>query len=254
MIKIGMTSMTFQNHTPDEVIQLAKQQNLYGIEWGVRHIPDGGVKLAEEIGRKTRAAGLAVLSYSTYYHVGDAEEEFVAALESATALGAPIMRIWTPYRPPRLVPDAEFDQICVKAYALAETAELAGVKLNFEYHFDTLTETSAGAVRLIRQIGHTNTGLYWQPDGSLSTQQNLAALKEVLPYVTGNIHMINYKKGGVYESLEPMRDGIIQYFCELEKAKRDFCVMIEFAKDDQVENFIKSAVLLKELAAVSEDQ
>ncbi len=249
MINLGMTSMTLKAWMPNEIIHFAKAHALYGIEWGncAGHVPAGDVKRAQQIGQETREHGLAVLAYATYYEVGDPMEAFLEDLACANALQAPAMRIWTPRRSPWEVADAEFENICSQARLLAETAEKAHVKLLFEYHFDTLTETGDSAVCLMQHIGHANTGLYWQPDGGLSTQQNLLALQQVLPYVTKNIHMINYQKGGEFEELGPIRDAILSYLKELKQANRDFNVIIEFAKDNKPDNLVKSVTLLKAL-------
>ena len=93
-MKTGLTSVTFRQKSPEEIIALAKEAGLTGIEWGGDiHVPAGDTKTASEIGRKTREAGLAVLSYGSYYR-GDEGEDFAPVLASAKALGAPVIRIW----------------------------------------------------------------------------------------------------------------------------------------------------------------
>lgn len=53
--KCGMTSVTFRDKTPEEIIALTKQAKLQGIEWGSDvHVPVGNLELAKEIGDKTR--------------------------------------------------------------------------------------------------------------------------------------------------------------------------------------------------------
>ena len=90
----GLVSITFRKLTPAEIIGLVTQTPLGSIEWGGDiHVPHGDVKRAAEVGRMTREAGLAVSAYGSYYGETDGLV-FDRVLDSAVALGAPVIRIW----------------------------------------------------------------------------------------------------------------------------------------------------------------
>ena len=96
-MKTGLTSITFRQLTAEEVIDLAKQAGLDGIEWGgdIHARPDN-LERAKELGNLTRAAGLEVLSYGSYYFVGKGSD-FEPISQTAEALGCSIIRIWMPW-------------------------------------------------------------------------------------------------------------------------------------------------------------
>lgn len=65
---LALTSVTFRSLGVDQVIALAKEAGLDGIEWGGDiHVPMGDLSAARIAGEKTSAAGLSVLSYGSYY-------------------------------------------------------------------------------------------------------------------------------------------------------------------------------------------
>lgn len=121
-------------------------------------------------------------------------DECVKTLETAKMLGAPIIRIWAGEKSSC---DCDEHYYCVIVENTRKTAQLAenhSIKLCFEYHPNTLTDNPDEAVRLVQKINEKNVGLYWQPQGYLSYEENLTAFKKVKPYVLKNIHLNNYIK------------------------------------------------------------
>ena len=97
-----MCSITMRQMGTDEVIALAVRAKLAGIEWGADgHVPPGETALAESVARRCGDAGVAVTSYGTYLGMAPFDDpdsppdELAAALDSAEALGAPLVRAWT---------------------------------------------------------------------------------------------------------------------------------------------------------------
>ena len=71
----GLTSVTFRKLTCEEIISIAAENGLDGIEWGgdVHAVP-GDLKRAEEISRMTKEAGLKVFSYGSYFNLAEDAE------------------------------------------------------------------------------------------------------------------------------------------------------------------------------------
>ena len=64
MAVAGLTSVTFRELSAAEVLCLAKEAGLAGLEWGGDiHLPPECPELAEELARRTAQAGLRSLSY-----------------------------------------------------------------------------------------------------------------------------------------------------------------------------------------------
>ena len=89
----GLVSVSFRGLSPSEVIRAAREAALTGIEWGADvHVPAGDVSAAKRVGGETRAVGLRVLAYGSYYKPGvSPAEEFDGVLASAVALRAPVI-------------------------------------------------------------------------------------------------------------------------------------------------------------------
>ena len=98
MIKPGICSITFRDKSPEEVIELCIATGLKGIEWGADiHVPSSNLENARHVGELTRAAGLEVAGYGSYWFARDEQTQpgpFEPILDAAVALGAPLIRIW----------------------------------------------------------------------------------------------------------------------------------------------------------------
>ena len=68
---IGLVSVTYRRLPAEAVVRLAKDAGLACIEWGSDvHVPETDPAGARRVGEFTRAAGLSVASYGTYYRLG----------------------------------------------------------------------------------------------------------------------------------------------------------------------------------------
>ena len=98
MIKSGLCSVTFRKLPAAEVVELVVRAGLDGIEWGGDvHVLHGEIDLAREVGEMTLAKGLEIPSYGSYYRVAESEKQgltFDTVLQTAVALGAPLIRVW----------------------------------------------------------------------------------------------------------------------------------------------------------------
>src|SRR6476469_730727 len=98
MLRPGLFSVTFRQLSPPEIIALVGRAGLRGIEWGGDvHVPHGDVARAREVRDRTADAGLEVAAYGSYYRVAKSEADelpFERVLNTAQALGAPLIRVW----------------------------------------------------------------------------------------------------------------------------------------------------------------
>lgn len=100
MAVAGLTSVTFRELSAAEVLCLAKEAGLAGLEWGGDiHLPPERPELAEELARRTAQAGLRSLSYGSYHRLCQGMD-FQPVLKAAARLGAPNIRIWAGDRSP----------------------------------------------------------------------------------------------------------------------------------------------------------
>ena len=247
MIKFGVTSLTFKQFTPEQIVEAVKNSSADGIEWGENenHIPLGDLLRAGEIGELTRSKGLEVFSFGSYYTLGEPIENFEITLQTALALGAPIIRIWAGKQSPSLISQQEFDNYIVQAKFMGDIAKKSNVQLCFEYHKGTLTETAVSAKKLVTAIDHSDIGLYWQPNFDYDFDENLAGLKSIIGFVTKNIHIHNYNEDAGYKNLCEVKSEIVSYLNMICQQNKDFNIIIEFVKGASVENFLKDLQILK---------
>jgi len=247
-----MCSVTFREKTAEEIIALAVEAGLDGIEWGAdRHVLPGELKNAERVGRLTRAAGLEVSSYGSYYLAfdkpGDPLADFGPVIDTAVALGAPVIRIWAGSFFIENTPDY-FQTVVVQSRKLAAAAEKRGIKVAYEFHPNTFSETLDGALELLWEVGHPNLYSYWQPPNDTTLEQRLeqiAILKNRLLY----LHVFQWEDALAPPYVrQPLAEGSKEWNACLAAADEpgaERYALLEFVRDDNPELFLQDAATLK---------
>ncbi|MBN2390096.1 MAG: TIM barrel protein [Anaerolineae bacterium] len=249
MICSGLVSITFRQLTPQAIVDLVAQSGLDAIEWGGDvHVPHGDVAQARLVRQMTEEAGLAVAAYGSYYRVGHGEPvPFKAVVKSAVALGAPTIRVWAGKQGTATADAAYWARVVEDSRAIGNLAQQAGIVVAYEYHGNTLTDTNASALRLLRTVAHDNVKTYWQPPGGATLDENLAGLDAILPWLV-NVHVFSWREiNGQCERmlLNAKADEWAQYLDKITATGRDHFAMIEFVRDDDPANFLKDAETLK---------
>lgn len=208
-------------------------------------MPPGELQLARQVRDMTKAAGLQVSSYGSYYRVAD-DTNFPLVLDTAEALGAPSIRIWA-----GSVGSAEADdelrrRIVEEIRRIAELSKQRGIGLSLEFHDGTLADTAASSVSLIRSIASDNVTLYWQPRIAVSAANNLTTLTAFLPWLS-NVHVFHYDELRRQQPLEAGEAAWRAYIDVLRGADNPRYLLLEFVKDGEIGQFIKDASMLKNL-------
>lgn len=249
-MKIGMTSLTLRNESIENVIKYAKEAGIDGIEWGVSesHVVLGDEKSVQKIKELSDKYSVEIFSLGAYCRMLD-KDECDGVIEAAAALNAPVIRIWAGDKSPSDCSEEYIDTIVQNTVYMAEKAQKYNIRLGFEYHKNTLTETAESAIALIKRINRENVRLYWQAMCEYSKEENLIARNKVLPYCVGNIHIQNYTAEEGYKLIEEIFENIYLYFNDIKN--EDYNVMIEFVKDGSVENLKRDAVTLRSVIGQS---
>lgn len=242
----GVASVTFRSLTPYEIIKLARQAGLDGVEWGGDvHVPCGAYQTAEETAHATREAGLSVLSYGSYFRLGlQRTEELKMYLKTAKALGAPIMRIWGGTRSGAMYSKDEVALLLSQAKQAAAIAGEYGIVLGLECHDSTITDDYAFARSFLESVDSPFFKTYWQPNRFRDFAYNLEALKALAPYIV-TVHTQRWE-GDVRLSLHGYMDEWRTYCGVLEQTGAAHRFILEFLPEESVECLKSEAEALRE--------
>ena len=260
MIRTGLVSVTFRKLTPRAIIDLVAEAGLDAIEWGGDvHVPHGEIGTAHTVREMTKDAGLALPSYGSYYRVGHSEPvPFETVVGTAVALGAPIIRVWAGKQGTDVAGEAYWNRVIEDSVHCADLAAGAGLGIAYEYHGNTLTDTDEAAVRLLKAVNHDAVTTYWQPRDHATTEQNLAGLTGILPWLS-HIHVQSWRPqqgdaardGTERAPLSAMTGRWSQWLDTAASAPGDHAAMIEFVADDAPGQFLADAEVLKRLVTES---
>jgi len=238
--------VTFRRLSPEEIVHWAAVAELEGIEWGGDiHVPHGDLGAARRAAALTRSARLAVSSYGSYYRAGQEEPElFGRVLDTAMALGAPIIRVWAGRVASSKADPAFRAQVAEDGRRIAELADQPGVRIACEWHGNTLTETAESATALFAAVDHPAFQTYWQSPKHTSFEECLRDLDAALPRLAG-LHVF-------YWDLEPARklplsEGEAVWKPYLAKAAQagDLFALLEFVLDDDPQQMLRDAATLR---------
>lgn len=249
MKKIGLCSVTFRRASAEEVIELAKSNGIDCIEWGGDiHVPHGEIEAATRVGGATRKSGLACNSYGSYFRC-DSLENFKPVSQAAKALGARVIRVWAGEKDSEKFTDEEFERLVQTVAECADYAEKFGQKIAFEYHYGTYCNNPESVVKLLDAIHKNNVGTYWQPaywlgniPDSERIEKNLAAI-ELLKERLVNVHVYNWRGFDRF----PLAEASDEWKLYLEKLPAHVDCLLEFVKDDEIQNFEEDSKTLKNL-------
>lgn len=244
MLTPGLVSISFRKKTPEEILDLCVRANLQAIEWGGDvHVPAGDTRRAREVLARTRDAGLSVCSYGSYYRLGQSETAFFQALDCASALETPVMRIWAGTKGSRETEPGERAQLIEQLARADRAAGERGVRLTLEYHGGTLTDSRESVRQLLEEIRPLNCGLYWQPRWDWSEEERLVSLQEAQERLS-HLHVFTWTPRT--ERL-PLEAGEGMWRRVFAKNLGERCALLEFVRDDADEQLLADAACLKRL-------
>lgn len=220
----GLCSITVRALTTGEVIDVACRAGVVGIEWGADvHAPPGGGHTLVALGARTRDAGLDVASYGSYLGMapptGDDTSVVDAVLDSAQALGAPLVRIWTELGVTPTSPESERRRVADRTAAFVDRIAGGDLLAALEFHPGTLTETAASARELVDTVDRPELRTHWQPDPALPADVALAELAQVTSRLA-HLHVFTWGPRGI-EDRRPLADGADLWRPALTLADRD---------------------------------
>jgi hypothetical protein len=250
----GLCSITFRSLDADAVLALAVRARVAGIEWGADgHVPPGGGATVERLAARCRDEGIEPVSYGSYLGFGPAEgedpAEVDAVLDSADALGAPMVRIWAELGVGPDATDTDRQRVTERTAGYVAAISARGLVPALEFHPYTLTETATSANALLDALGDAGARTHWQPDPSRSAEGALAELALVTPRLA-HLHVFTWGPGGI-DDRHALADGTDLWAGALAIADdgaplgfRRFA-LCEYVRDDDPDQFVADAATLR---------
>lgn len=235
VIHRGICSVTLRAQPAPRVVDVAITAGLSCVEWGADgHVPPGDLHAARHLRDAGAGAGLRVASYGSYHRPGaDPRSAFVPVLDTAVALGAPRIRVWAGVQGSADATPADRRLVVADTRAAADRAADAGVRLAFEYHPGTLTDSARSTLDLLADVDRPNVLTYWQPPPGMPDGAAVDDLRRVLEWVTA-VHVFSWWPGHERHPLA-RRGGLWRaVFTALRRCGRDVDALLEFVVDDDV--------------------
>ena len=248
MIKSGLVSVSFRKLTPQVIVDVCTGAGVAGIEWGGDvHVPHGDLAQARRVRRMTEDAGLAVASYGSYYRVGVAEPcPFETVLETAEALGAPVIRVWAGKKGSVDADPSDRRLVVSDSLRCADLAAQAGMTVAYEWHIGTLTDTNESARWLLDSVAGANVKTYWQPPMHTSIAYNLAGL-QIVERCLSNVHVYHWQVDTAERMPLLAGEGVwMQYLARIAaRSRRPFSPCLNSSKMMSRRTSLKDAATLK---------
>ncbi len=246
----GLVSVTLRKLNPPQIVALCRRAGLSAIEWGGDvHVPHGDFDMARRVGELTRENGLEVAAYGSYYRVGGSERDglpFGKVLETAVNLQAPLIRVWAGVKASADADGAYVNWVAEEAERIASLAAAAGVRVAFEHHAGTLTDSLSSTAALLEKARHPNLFFLWQPANGRPVSHNLQTLRAVLPRLA-NVHVFHWWPDATVR--HPLTVGEADWREYLQVLRQDGqrrCALLEFVKDDEPEQLVQDAATLRQ--------
>ena len=239
---LGLVSISFRKHTPEEIIQAVKAAGLSCIEWGSDvHAPCRDTERLYEIAALQEEYGIRCSSYGTYFKFFKTPiEELEGYILAAKTLGTDRLRIWCGPKSGADMTQKEREELLALCRRAEEMARAHGVILCLECHKKTFTENPEDAVWLMESVNSPSFRMYWQPFQWQSAERNKANAEQIAPYAE-HIHVFNWKGS---EKL-PLSDAVDEWREYLKPFSLPRTLLLEFMPNGTLEELAIEAKSLK---------
>lgn len=237
---LGLVSVSFREHTPEEILKAMQGTPLTCIEWGSDlHCPP---EKAEEIAALQERYSITCCSYGTYFRLGVTPmEELPQYINATKTLGTDILRLWCGNKNSEDYTPMEKESLFALCRRAAETAKKENVILCMECHIKTFTNRKEAALELMAAVDSPHLQMYWQPNQFRTEEENLAYAQAIAPY-TKRIHVFNWKekeKFPLKEGMETWQKYLTAFDCRP--------LLLEFMPDGRIESLPAEAESLRKL-------
>ena len=251
----GLMSVTFRDSEIHEIVDLACRAGLESISWaGDAHVPTGDLDQANRARAACAAAGIRIESFGSYWKAIDST--FTPVLETARALGAGRIRVWTGKTGSRAIDSAARQAITRRLADAADEAADLGIGLHLEFHPHTLTDSAPSTRALLDEIAELRTdarlpvATYWQPRPGITVPEAIGEIAFLGSRIS-SLHVFSWDANGSRLALKEHREAWLQYLKTLMRhpptapfeQRRE--LLLEFVRSDSRQQLLDDASELR---------
>jgi len=241
---LGICSVSFRQHSHEEVIKAVSDAGLDCIEWGSDvHAPFNDEERLKEIARLQREYNVKCHSYGTYFHImEDSLELLNSYIKAAKMLGASVLRLWCGTKGSAKYSEEEKAELICECKKAAQIAKENSVILCMENHPGSFTDTAKSSLELIEKVNSPHFKMYWQTNVKGDVELALKEAKLLSPH-TVNIHVSWW----VDSKHLPLSEGALVWENYLREFTDEKCLFLEFMHDGRIESLQVEAQTLKHI-------
>ena len=242
--ELGLVSVSFRKHSPEEILRAVKYAGLSCVEWGSDvHAPARNTEVLYRIADLQKVYGIKCSSYGTYFRLGHTPlTELPDYIKAAEILGTSVLRLWCGDKNGADMTECEKTLLIDECRGAAEIAEKYGVTLCMECHMRSFTERAEDTVTLMQAVNSSRFRMYWQPFQWLDTKGSLEVARTISPYVQ-HIHVFNWKDNGKF----PLAEAVEDWKRYLSAFSAPRTLLLEFMPDDRIESLPAEADALRSI-------
>lgn len=240
--RLGLVSVSFRQHSPEEILEAMREAGLSCIEWGSDvHAPCRDLARLDHIAALQEQYGIVCSSYGTYFRLGETPiEELEYYVLAAKRLGTDVLRLWCGTQSGAGMPKTEKEQLFAQCRRAAALASECNVTLCMECHQKTFTERCEDAVELMEAIDSPYFRMYWQPFQWLEPRENQRIARKIAPFAE-HLHVFHWKG----QERFPLAEAADTWRGYLTAFSTPRTLLLEFMPDDRLETLSSEAEALK---------
>lgn len=242
----GLVSNTFRHLPPADIVALVREAGVYAVEWSSdTHVPPGDVQNALAVAAQTHKARIRLIAYGSSYHAGVTNEHatFERTLQTAAALGAPLIRVYAGSCNAEEVDTRTWKHVVNDLNRICALARKSGIGIATAFQEGTLCNTADSAIRVLTQAESPNLHCFWQPLGDATPEERAAEVGQILPHLA-HVHVYHRPQGNP----APLADGEDEWksvLIALADAGRPVALLMAHAAGDDPQQFLKDAATLR---------
>lgn len=233
-MSLGLSSLSYNSKTVNEVIAITKNANLDYIQWCDCHVAFSDFKKAEEISSAMKKSGISCTQYYSSFDLNaseNPEEEFLRILKIADILGTDSVCLRAGSVTYENADEEYLALFLRRLDVISKLAEKENKNISFNFLSGTLFDNYMTAISLLVELEYKNVFINWQPNASVSLLYSLFELKTLIKYVK-NVNIILKNQEDVYQPMIECQDDWRQFINILRTKERHLFIETKGSADD----------------------